>query len=54
MSAQKRSRTADELWEDTLAWVRRTGWPTHPHGRAIADGVNGEWLAATEAQWRRA
>lgn len=52
MNRDKHSRTAGELWEDALAWVRRTGWPTHLHDRATADEANDAWLAATEAQWR--
>lgn len=51
MNAGKRPRTHEEMWEDALAWVKRTRWPTRMRDEAIADRVYTEWIEATNARW---
>lgn len=47
------SRTPDELWNDSLLWIARTGWPTRVYDQRIAEHVYTSWIRQTNTQWLR-
>ena len=44
-------RSPLDLWQDAIAWVGDTGWPTRLQDLALADDVYARWIAATDAKW---